>query len=154
AGVPARFRLGTEQSEHVVGLLRIAGPDLLAVDHPVVAVEPRAGLERSEIAARAGLAVALTPLHLARERRGHEAALLLFAAELERRGHEQAGALVGAIARRAAARVLPLDDPVDQRIAVAACAAVLGGDVAVDITGFDSAFAEDPLLLIRRQRGF
>ena len=42
--------LGTDETEHVVGLLRAAGPDLLAVDHPLIAIEFTAGLQRGEIA--------------------------------------------------------------------------------------------------------
>ena len=113
----------------------------------MVALEPRRGLQRRQVAAGAGLAVALTPLHLARERGRDEAALLLLAAELEQRRHEQSGALVEPIAGRARARVLLLDDPVEQRIALAPGAAVLGGNAPVDVAGLDAAQAEDALLL-------
>ena len=44
AGVLRRVGLGAAQAEHEVGALRVAGPDLLAVDHPLVAVELRPGL--------------------------------------------------------------------------------------------------------------
>src|SRR4029078_9269497 len=40
-----------------------AGVDLLAVDHEVVAVADGAGLERGQVRAGAGLAVALAPVH-------------------------------------------------------------------------------------------
>jgi hypothetical protein len=43
AGVLAGVGLGAEQAEHEVGLAGVAGPDLLAVDHPVRAVEPGRG---------------------------------------------------------------------------------------------------------------
>ena len=44
AGVLGRGRVGAGQQEHVVGVLRLGGPDLLAVDHPLVAVELGPGL--------------------------------------------------------------------------------------------------------------
>src|SRR4029434_3490362 len=80
--------------------------------------------------------------------------LLRYADELEQRAHEQAGALVEAIAGRTGAQVLLLDDPVDQRIALAPGTPILGGDVLVDITGSDPALPKDLLLLCLRQRRF
>jgi hypothetical protein len=51
AGMLDGVRLGAREAEHVVGLLRLGGPDLLPVDHPLVADELRARLERGEVAA-------------------------------------------------------------------------------------------------------
>jgi hypothetical protein len=68
ARVLGRVGLGAEQAEHVVRLVRTRGPDLVAVDHPLVADELGARRERREVAARARLAVALAPDVLAGER--------------------------------------------------------------------------------------
>ena len=71
---------GAREQDAEVGVLRVAGPDLLAVDHVRVAVEHGARRERREVGARAGLAVALAPDLLGREDRFEVAPLLLLGA--------------------------------------------------------------------------
>ena len=68
-GVLGRVGLGAEQAEHHVGLVGLAGPDLLAGDDPLVAHQLGARLQRGEVAAGARLAVALAPGQLPAERR-------------------------------------------------------------------------------------
>ncbi len=77
----------------------LAGPDLLAVHDPLVALEHRARLERCEVAARAGLAVALAPVELADQRLRDVGQPLRFRAALEQRRNEH----VRALSRRAIA---------------------------------------------------
>ena len=69
AFVLGSVRVGPRAEPAVVGVVGIAAPYLLAVDHPAVAVVHGAGLERRQVRARVGLAVAeaedrLTPPHL------------------------------------------------------------------------------------------
>ena len=77
-----RVRVGAREQEDPVGVVRLAGPDLLTVDHEVVAVPDGARLQRREIGAGAGFAVALAPLHLAR-RDAVEVLLLLLVAAVD-----------------------------------------------------------------------
>ncbi|KTE30256.1 hypothetical protein ATE75_04335 [Sphingopyxis sp. H080] len=65
--------------------MREAGPDLLSLDHPFVALPPRAGADIGEIRAGTGLRIALAPDFLAACDRGQEARLLLVGAEGEDR---------------------------------------------------------------------
>jgi hypothetical protein len=64
--------VGAGEEEHVVGELGLRGPHLLAVDHPLVAVEHGGGLEAGEVGAAVGLAEALAPPHLAPQDLGQE----------------------------------------------------------------------------------
>src|SRR5258708_9502269 len=57
--------VGAHQAEAPVGPLRAAGPDLLAVDQPVVATVLALGLQRGQVRAGAGLGKALAPADLA-----------------------------------------------------------------------------------------
>ena len=61
----SRRRVGAHQAEAPVGLVGVAGPDLLAVDQPVVALVLAAGLQAGEVGAGAGLGIALAPADLA-----------------------------------------------------------------------------------------
>ena len=75
--VPGRVGVRARQEHHPVGHVRDRGPDLLAGDHPVLAVLDRARLERRQVAAGIGLGVALAPDLLAGEHLGGIAPLLL-----------------------------------------------------------------------------
>ena len=66
ARVLRRVGVGAGEQEAVVGELGLGGPHLLAVDHPLVAVEHGRGLERREVGAGVGLAEALAPADRAR----------------------------------------------------------------------------------------
>ena len=100
------------EAEHEVGALRVARPDLLAVDHPLVAVELGARAERGEVAARAGLAVALAPERSRRATVARDPLLLLpLGAALEQRRHEHHGADAARVAGRAGARRTPRGSP-------------------------------------------
>ena len=61
AGVLGGVGVGAGQQEDVVGVLGLGGPDLLAVDHPLVAVELGPGLERRPGRSGVGLAEPLAP---------------------------------------------------------------------------------------------
>ncbi|MNR32993.1 hypothetical protein D3C85_1506320 [compost metagenome] len=52
---------GARQQQAVMGLGRAAGPDLLAVDAPLVAFENRLGAQPGQIRARVGFGKALAP---------------------------------------------------------------------------------------------
>ena len=83
AGVLRRVGVGAGQQEDVVGVLRLGGPDLLAVDDPLVAVELGPGLEAGQVGAGVGLAEALAPGDLALEDARDELLLLLLGAPLQ-----------------------------------------------------------------------
>ena len=74
--------VGAGQHEDPVGEVAGRGPDLLAVDHPLVAVELGPAAEVAEVGAGVGLAVALAPEVLAREDARQEVRLLLVGAPL------------------------------------------------------------------------
>ncbi len=65
--------VGAGEEDAVVGAVCVAGPDLLAVHHPLVAVELGAGSERGEVRAGVGLAEELAPDLLAPQQRPKEA---------------------------------------------------------------------------------
>ena len=79
--------LGADQGEHLVGVRGVGGPDLLAVDDVVVAVELGPALQRREVAAGAGLGEALAPDDLVVQQRLDDVALLLVGAD----GHHGRG---------------------------------------------------------------
>ena len=83
-----RLRIGADQAEDPVGLVGIAGPDLLAVDQPMVALVLALGLQRGEVGAGAGLGIALAPADLAARDLGQEVLLLLLGAIFEQRRAE------------------------------------------------------------------
>ncbi|MNE06360.1 hypothetical protein D3C80_989470 [compost metagenome] len=76
-----RLGVGADQAEDPVGLVGVGGPDLLAVDDPVVAAIFGAGLDRGEVGAGAGLGIALTPADFTAHDGRQEALLLLLRAE-------------------------------------------------------------------------
>ncbi|MNE18700.1 hypothetical protein D3C80_1117500 [compost metagenome] len=86
------LRVGAHQAEDHVGVLAEGCPGLLAVDHVVVAVAHRAGLQRGQVGAGARLGVALAPPVAAVEDARQVAGLLLGGAELDdhRRDHVDA----------------------------------------------------------------
>ena len=153
AGVLRRLGLRAAQTEHVVGRLRRRRPDLLPVDHPLVADELGAGLERSQVAARARLAVALTPTDLAADRRADELLLLPGLALLEQRGHEHHGADPGDVARRAHLHELLADDRGPDLVGLLLGAAVLLGNRAVQVAQLRGLAAEAARALLPRQLG-
>src|SRR5262249_59476552 len=83
-----------------VGLVRLAGPDLLARELPLVAHELGARLQGRQVTAGARLAVALTPDELAGERARDVLAPLLLAAALEQGRNEHLRTLDDAAVRR------------------------------------------------------
>src|SRR5213078_3775621 len=93
--VLGRRRLAADQAEHPVGLVGVRGPDLVAVDDEGVAVAYGARVERGQVGAGAGLAVALTPADFAAHDLRDVLGALLLAAELEqhRAEHPQPEAL-------------------------------------------------------------
>ena len=78
-------RIGPDQHEHPVGQVAVAGPDLLAVDHVVVAVDHRRCLQRREIGPGVGLGVSLAPADLPARDLREVLALERLAAELQER---------------------------------------------------------------------
>ena len=98
--------VGAGQHEAPVGPVGLARPHLLAVDHPLAAVELGAGLDVGEVGAGARLAVALAPQLGAGHDPGQEAVALLVGAEGDQRGAEQRLADVADATRRAGPGVL------------------------------------------------
>src|SRR5581483_4522835 len=78
-------RVGVSAAQHEDPVREMArgGPDLLPVDHPLVAVEHGARAEVAEVAARVRLRVPLAPTVLAREDARDEMTLLLLGSPLE-----------------------------------------------------------------------
>ena len=106
----AIFRIGAAQHEDPVRPRAEGGPDLLPVQHEVVAVEDGAGLERRQVAAGTGLAEALAPDLVAGEHGRDEAAALRFAAVVDERRTEQPDAERVQDRRGVGARQLRLED--------------------------------------------
>src|SRR5690606_15467686 len=114
-------RLGAAQHEAPVGPLRPRGPDLLALDDPLAALQARARLHVREVGAGVRLGVALAPDRLAARAAAQETLFLLLAAERGQGGREQPLADVAEPARPAGARVLLVPDHLlDQRRAAPA----------------------------------
>src|SRR4030095_8539984 len=145
--------LGAAQAEHEVGALRVAGPDLLAVDHPLVAHQLGAGPERGEVASGAGLAVALTPEHLAEHRLRDPLLLLPFFAALEQGRNQHHGADGAGVAPRARARKLLADHLRGERVGGLLRAAVAPRDRAREVARLDRAQPEAPRLARARAAG-
>jgi hypothetical protein len=137
AGVLRRVGLGPHQQEAHLRLVRGAGPDLLPVHQEVVAVLARRCGEAREVAARAGLGVALAPDHLAAQRRTDPALALLLAAVLEQRGHEHRRTLGVHPARDAGAVELLVHDHRLEQVRRRAIAAVLLRDGARPVAVLD-----------------
>ena len=87
AGLGLALSAGAHQVEHPVAVLAQRGPGLLAVDDVLVAHALGARLDRGQVRARAGFAVALAPPHLAAGDAGQKALLLLCIAK----GHDHRG---------------------------------------------------------------
>src|SRR5438093_8492310 len=81
-------------------------PDLLAVDHPSVTVEPCARAHAGEIRSRVGLAEALAPDHVGGDDLRDEAPLLALGSAGDERGTDHLGALDAQPVRRARPRAL------------------------------------------------
>ena len=78
-----RVGIGATKNEHVVSDETLGGPNLLAVDNPLVAVKHSLCAEVGEIGTGIGLTEALTPSDGARKNLGKEFLLLLFGTPLE-----------------------------------------------------------------------
>ena len=78
-----RGGIGADQAEDPVGLVGIAGPDLLAVDQPMIALVLAFGLQAGEVGAGARLGIALAPAYLAAGDLGQIMLLLRLAAIFE-----------------------------------------------------------------------
>ncbi len=143
--------LGPEQAEHVVGGLRFAGPDLVTVDPPAVAVQNRAARQRREIAPRSRLAVPLTPAKVTAKRRGNEAKPLLFAAAVEQSRGEHGGPDTPDVARRAGGAELLIENHVLERIRRLLGAPVEARKAPVNVAARERALAEELLLPLRRK---
>ena len=76
-------RVGAEQEQAPLGQVRGRDPDLLAVDHVVVAVEDGHGAEVGQVVAGVGLGEPLAPVLVGVEDRGEPAVLLLLGAPLD-----------------------------------------------------------------------
>src|SRR5207245_1302888 len=129
----AVLRVGAREDEDPVGRRAEGGPHLRAVQHEGVAVEPRRGLERGEVAARPRLAEALAPDLVAREHGRDEAAALRLAAVVDERGAEEPDAEDVENGWRVGARQLGLHDRLLDL--GAAAAAPLLGPVHAEVAG-------------------
>src|SRR5690606_41994824 len=61
AGLGLGLWIGARQAEHQVGVMPAGQPGLLAVDHPLIAVQARARLQRGQVGAGIGLGEPLAP---------------------------------------------------------------------------------------------
>ncbi len=127
--------VGAGEQEHVVGVLGLGGPDLLAVDDPLVTVEFGLALQRREVRPGLGLGEALAPARLAPEDAGQELLLLLLGAPLEdRRADQRVAEEVAAHRRSGRSELLVQDDRLHRREALAA---VLGRPRGTDPAAFE-----------------
>ena len=94
-----RVGISTDEAEDPVGLVGVAGPDLLTVDDIVIAPIHRLRLQAGEVGARARLRIALAPANLAADDRRQMLLLLVLGAELQQRRAEHPNA--EAVQRRA-----------------------------------------------------
>ena len=93
--VTGQVGVGAAGQPDVVGVLDQRGPHLLAVDHPLVALQPRPGLQAGEVGARTRLRVADREVHLALEDLRQDLGLLRVGAEAHDRGPDRVERQVG-----------------------------------------------------------
>ena len=105
-------RVGAREQEAPVGDVGVAGPDLVSVDHVVVAVARRGGAQRREVGPGIGLAEALAPALAAADQAGQEALLDRLAAVRRDPLHEISEARAR---RRAGGGELLVEDDVEDR---------------------------------------
>ncbi len=112
--------VGAADEVAVVGELAEARPDLLAVDHEVVAVAHRAGGERRQVGAGVGLGHADAPRRLARQDAREELGLLIRRAVVDQgRAHLAVGEPHRRDRGTGGDQLLADDQPVDGRLAAA-----------------------------------
>ena len=87
--VLGRVGIGAASEPHVVGLVGATGEHLVAVDHPLIAVEDRPRAQRRQVGAGLRFRVADGEVDLAGEDPGQEERLLLVAAEAHDRGPDR-----------------------------------------------------------------
>ena len=104
--------VGAREQEAPVGDVGVAGPDLVAVDHVLVAVARRGGAQRREVGSGVGLAEALAPALAPADQAGQEALLDRLAAVRRDPLHEVAEARAR---RRAGGGELLVEDDVEDR---------------------------------------
>ncbi|MFO1425763.1 MAG: hypothetical protein U1F11_02065 [Steroidobacteraceae bacterium] len=85
-------RIRARQQQAPVGVVGARGPDLLAVDHPLVAIADGGSADTGEVGARAGLGEQLAPDHVAADRRTAEHREMLGRAVLHDGGQRHAAA--------------------------------------------------------------
>ena len=85
-------RISPHQTEYPVGVVRIRGPDLLAVDDEIVAVAFGAGLQRGEVRSGIRLGIALAPADQAGRDLRQMFFLLNFRAVFQQRGPQHGNA--------------------------------------------------------------
>jgi hypothetical protein len=93
AAVLGGVGLGANQAEDPVGQMRGAGPDLLTIDDPLIAIEHSTGAQAGQIAAGAGFGIPLAPDGVAAQGGRDELALLGLGADFQQRGHQHRDAL-------------------------------------------------------------
>ena len=89
--VAGGVRVGAGRQPHVVGVVGEAGVQLLAVDHPLVAVPHGPGAQRRQVGAGLGFGVPDREVDLAGEDPAEEALLLLLGAEAADGGSDGVG---------------------------------------------------------------
>ena len=109
-GVLGHVGVGPGQQEDVVGVLGLGGPDLLAVDDPLVSVELGPRLERGQVGAGIRLAETLAPGDLPLEDPRDELLLLLLGAPLQQRWPDERVAEEVGAQRRPCTRELLVED--------------------------------------------
>src|SRR5205085_2161722 len=86
AGLLLCALVGADQGIHLVGVRRAAGPDLVAVDDPLVALEARFGARTGEVGTGVGFGKALAPAVLAAQYLRQVLRALRVGAEQDQRG--------------------------------------------------------------------
>ncbi len=123
-------RVRAREQEAPVGDVRVAGPDLVAVDHVLVALARRGGAQRREVGPGVGLAEALAPAVAPADQAGQEPVLDRVVAVCRDPLDEVPEARAR---RRAGGRELVVEDHVEDRGQVVA--AVAGGPAQPEEAG-------------------
>ena len=144
--------LGANQAEDPVGQMRGAGPDLLAIDHPLIAIEHGAGAQARQVAAGAGFGIPLAPDGVAAQGGRDELALLGLGADFQQRGHQHRDALSAQAGADPRAGEFLGDDARFEDVGFEAGAAVLLGYGARRVAMLDQQALPGLGLLVPRAR--
>ena len=138
--VLGRVGLAADQAEHPVGGIGRAGPNLLAVDDPPLALQNRAGGQAGQVAAGVGFGVAFAPDDFPAQRGADETLLLLLGAQLQQRGNQIGDSLSTQPRCDLGPGELFGDDVRLEQVRLRPVPAVLSGDGPGRVAVFDEEF--------------